>query len=142
MGHCACTLRRGTPPGNRTRCGRADSDTRAGVDRTSANVTATIAIDLPIHTVTADANRGQLVARAARLVMLELVEQAVQAGANCRAACALIGVSACSEQSYRNAGGGIDRRKQRKRVPDNRLSDLDRTALGAACPLVQSHTPV
>ena len=65
--------------------------------------------------------------------MLELVEQAVAAGANRRAACVLVGVSARTEQRYRNAGGGTDGRRQSKRVPGNRLSDLERTALLAAC---------
>ncbi len=57
---------------------------------------------------------------------LELIDEAVAAGARRRQACELVGLDRRTEQRWRARGGGIDRRANRTSSPRNKLSETER----------------
>jgi putative transposase len=63
-------------------------------------------------------------------MVLELVSEAVVAGANRSDACAIVGIDRRTEQRWRRAGGGRDGRSDAVHPPPaNQLSDLEREAV-------------
>lgn len=59
-------------------------------------------------------------------MILELVDEAVGAGARLERACQMLGLSARTVQRWQHAGGGEDRRYGPKRAPANKLSDAEK----------------
>lgn len=66
--------------------------------------------------------RGRRHAPEERLIILEIIDEAVGAGARREYACAIVGIDRRTEQRWRRQGGGVDRRKGRQNNPSNKLT--------------------
>ncbi len=64
-------------------------------------------------------------------MILELVDEAVGAGAGLEAACQTLGISGRTVQRWQTQGGGQDRRYGPKRAPANKLSDAEKRQIVA-----------
>lgn len=62
-------------------------------------------------------------------MILQLIEEALEAGARLQPACELLGLSARTHQRWKQQGGGQDRRRGPKSLPTNKFSAQEREHL-------------